>query len=304
MVEGREMKVDNSALTWTTSDPSVASVDDAGVVKGLKNGKATVEGRVDNISESLAVNVEIPATRYVPLVSDSDPSEWTVTKTGMSSAELSAAGKGGFAVDYKISNLRSTSVTVKRLTPVYSIPDSLRVVINPGNAKITKVTLNMGVGSERPTAVSYTPEIKAGEACVLLVSPKDFIDASYVGNYPLMFTSIAFTVGGSVGDEARIEVPEIDAVFTRIKAGEAGLAEALVPGREDLLLTPGAVATGEDVRISGAGADAVYSVFAPSGVCVARGRGEVIATRGLSSGVYAVSVAEGGVCRSARLVVR
>lgn len=52
------VKVDNPTLTWSSSDPSVATVDDRGIVSGIGTGKTDIVATWDGISsEPLQITV-------------------------------------------------------------------------------------------------------------------------------------------------------------------------------------------------------------------------------------------------------
>ena len=55
-VEGIEA-ADNVTVTWTSLDPSVATVTEAGVVKGVKVGKTTIEAEAAGAKFTCAVNI-------------------------------------------------------------------------------------------------------------------------------------------------------------------------------------------------------------------------------------------------------
>ena len=47
-----------STVTWTSSDESVATVSDKGVVKGIKKGKATITVKCNGITKKFVVTVK------------------------------------------------------------------------------------------------------------------------------------------------------------------------------------------------------------------------------------------------------
>lgn len=52
------VKVDNPTLTWSSSDPSVATVDDRGIVSGIGTGKTDIVATWDGVSsEPLQITV-------------------------------------------------------------------------------------------------------------------------------------------------------------------------------------------------------------------------------------------------------
>lgn len=70
-------------VTWTTSNPAVATVSASGVVNGLAEGVASIAGRTDTLSDTVAFTI---VSQNAPAVGSVSPSLWvpgaTVTITG------------------------------------------------------------------------------------------------------------------------------------------------------------------------------------------------------------------------------
>ncbi|MCB9552440.1 MAG: hypothetical protein H6705_11255 [Myxococcales bacterium] len=76
MGDGRSLFVSppTAGTRWTSSDPTVATVDAQGIVTPLRRGEVIVRAQLEGISGSLRVRVEIPADRD----GDGLPDEWEV----------------------------------------------------------------------------------------------------------------------------------------------------------------------------------------------------------------------------------
>lgn len=211
-----EMPVDNRALTWTSDDPSVATVDADGLIVGVSDGTTTINGRVEDFNGTLPVTVQIPTLRWNNFVAGADPAAWTISKSGMK--DVTAVKNGdGFDLTYTVSSTRSPYTTIKMATDLHALPDSLRLVINPGDADITKITFVAGTKDQRGTSVAVTPSLTPGKDNVITVPVSDFVaDPADFANYPLTLTSVAFYSGDANGSTHTLGVRALQTVHTAL----------------------------------------------------------------------------------------
>lgn len=296
-VEGKDMAIDNSAFQWSIDNTDVATVDQAGVVSGVANGSATVTAKVENYTVTLPVTVQKPKTHYIDIVGE-DISDWTVSKSGLSTATLSKLDKG-LAVDYKISSTRGTNFSIKPADPIvlYALPDSIRLVVNPGSGVVTKVTLAACEQGGRAVQSSQDVNFTQNAANVVTFPISDFIDTKDMANYPVTFTQLYFYIGGSTGDEVHFEIPTLTTVHAAV-AGTDGVKDVVADSRNEVkVLDRNVVSRGEVVELIGANQWTVYSV---NGAIIARGDTSAIDTGAFTPGIYIVSTSVG----SSRLVIR
>ena len=71
------VEIPGAMVTWTSSDPAVASVDTNGLVTAVARGNATITAALDGKSDSAAISVVLPAARV-----EVDPSTATLTIVG------------------------------------------------------------------------------------------------------------------------------------------------------------------------------------------------------------------------------
>lgn len=110
---------ENTALTWTSSDATIASVQSGGIVTGIKEGTATITATASNgVSASCVVIVEKEATNPpVPPV-DPDPTNNATFKLNydkivIETADLSGHGFIGWADGDVVTNAAETLYTLK-----------------------------------------------------------------------------------------------------------------------------------------------------------------------------------------------
>lgn len=82
---------DVSSLTWTSSDPTIATVSSAGVVEALKKGQTTITAKVGTLSDEVLVTVteDEPVAYYSLLLLNSKNTDYTKTyDTTMSDGQI------------------------------------------------------------------------------------------------------------------------------------------------------------------------------------------------------------------------
>lgn len=212
LVDGEYMPVSANAFTWTSSDADVVSVTPEGEVAGLKDGSAVVSGSAGSTECSVNVKVECAAQPVAPVEENIDADSWTVNKTGISSYTLTPA-ENGFGVDYTISSTRGTKITLAKKIALWSLPDAIRVRINPGDASITSVVVSARADNEQRSVDTKFTEIKTNEENILDVPIRDIADVEDIGIYPIEFSSVAFTPSGKTNVNYHVDILGIEAVY-------------------------------------------------------------------------------------------
>ncbi len=300
-VNGTDMPLSNVALSWSTSDADIATVDDAGVIEGHNEGTATVSGTVADVSVNIPVKVEIASKRYLPIVPN-DLSTWKIAGSGTKDRVFERDASGDLLVSYTVSNTRSTYVTIKpaELMALYSLPDSIRMLINPGDATITKLRLQLGAPGERASDAYYEVALTPSANNVFEVPISDFVNVNDFVSYPVNLTAIHFILGDANATTHTIKLSALDAVYTKIDADQ-GVDKLYADESIVKLLTKSCVELGSDVHLN---VDAPWMVYALDGTMVLQGNGSVIPTTGLSGGLYVVSATSGLRTLSEKLLLR
>ncbi len=217
VVAGEEMKVDNSAFTWSVSDPQIATVDAAGIIHGVTEGTTTVTATVEGMSASLPVKVQIPRKRWTTIDPERDLSKWTVNKTALKAAKITKTGDESFDIDMTVQTTRGTKVTVKPDVETVALPDSIRIAFQPNTTKIKEMTLVAGAPGQRTVSKTYAlPAADSQGTYVLTVPVSDFVDHSDFASFPLKFSSVAFAIGNSANETCKISVLGLHTVHTAL----------------------------------------------------------------------------------------
>lgn len=294
LVNGQYMSIDNSALTWSSTDDNIVSVDNSGTIKGLKEGKATISGNVENIGGTIDVAVEIASSRYMPISNNFDDS-WTISKSGISDFNIS--GNSPFAqLDFKVSNARSASVSLKKETTLYSLPDSVKIVVNPGDATIKSFTITMNGNGLRSKPITVEPVLTPNADNTILVAVSDFVDISDISVYPITFSSLKINFGGTVGVPYHVDIKTIEAVYSAIPSSGSGIVETTDDEENDLLLSHNPSSPGESISLND---DTEFRIYNATGQLVISGNGNTF-NAPQTPGVYLVVTKH----QSAKLLVR
>lgn len=211
IINGNEMPVAPTAFTWTTSDPETVSITTDGKVKGVKNGVATITGVRGEHVVNITVNVEVANKEYLP-VADMNPETWSISQASMSSVNLTQLDNG-FAVDYVVKSTRGARITLQNKRPIYSLPEAVRIRINPGQVAVTNIQVNVRPNNaQRATTFTFDNIAPSTENTFIIDLAKEF-DLSDIGAFPIEFSTMVITPGSKAGEQCHIEIPGIEAVY-------------------------------------------------------------------------------------------
>ena len=117
------------ALTWTSLNPTVATVNEVGLITGHTTGTTQVVGQIDDFRDTLSVRVEMPADSIVVWDDFRDFASWTVTgSTGFGPALTSVDNSSVVNLCFTFKAGRGgQNVQVKKDSVLYSCPEKLRI---------------------------------------------------------------------------------------------------------------------------------------------------------------------------------
>lgn len=294
LVEEKDIPVDNTAITWSSDDNTVASVDEKGVVSGLKDGETVIRGTVDDIVLELPVKVEVPKARHLSVYTPS--TAFTTAKSGTKDITVTNLETGGFGVDFTVSSTRTAYLEVQAEAQSFAIPDSLRLVVNPGTSKITSVYVGYLNLSGRKSTKTYNVELTGDNNNVMLVPMTDLFDVKDRANFPMKLTGLRFYFSNANGSTHHIEVPSYSFVYDNVdeENGIDAITADATSGK--LILSENPIYGGQTVTVSVNGEIKVYSL---NGEQVAESRGYSF-TAPAHAGVYLVKVGQA----TAKLIVK
>lgn len=180
--------IDPSFLTWELGDPNICQIN-KGALTGVSNGTTWAIGALGNFKDTIVVHVQIPASDPLPI--DNDLSSWAVK--GSSTISNMSLSSLTFPTNIKYTYLtgRLPYVQLYKEIPLYSIPDSMRIVLNTGTTGVSKAIITIRANNE----TTYTPiefaGIEAGKDYVLdLPMSKILTDVTDRACYPVHFEGL------------------------------------------------------------------------------------------------------------------
>lgn len=201
-VDGVEKPVNPSALSWTSDNPAVVTVDDAGVMHGFADGTAMVTGTAPGLELTLKVIVERPVAHVMAGAGWNDPAVWSTSQAGGKNGALEATD-GHLRYSYTGSSGRVPRITLSGTYRLWSRPDTLRLTINAGNAPVTGLVLGMrSAQGKLQYATISDVAFAAGQPTVVDVPLAAYYDCSQFDTYPVTISSVQLSMGASTTGEA------------------------------------------------------------------------------------------------------
>ena len=299
-----EMPLNPQALTWSCDNEAVATINaNTGVLKGVKDGTAVVTGKVGDYTGKLNVKVEIPTAAYMPVNYPEFPTNWTVKQVGGKDMKVSQF-ENGMKLDY-VGNgaARGAYITLEHPMVIWSLPEVVRIRVNPGNATIKKISMNAenALGERMTSWVFTTTELAKNTESSFEVNLNEWCDPKDTGIYPIQINSLRFDMGVSAKDTPfTISVHGFEAGYPQLGGIENNFVAA-----ENINVYPNPVKAGEAFNVA-VEEQATVEVFALNGAKVLSTTVEgtsAVSTQGLTAGVYFVKVADNDSAKTAKLIV-
>lgn len=285
------MSVSPSAFSWTSDNEAVATVDTDGNILGHRDGTAVITGQRGDLSFSINVTVQCPTAQFVSINPDLDSSAWKATASGTSISSLTIGESPVFDIDFTVKNGQQHRITLRRNITLWSLPDALRIKLNPDNALINSITISASPNGGR--TVSIKKEYSSTDDTCIEFPLSDFLDTTDPGIYPVTFTSLAINVDAGNGDR-HFDILSFDAVYNSFESSVADIVA-------DSPTTLEASIIGSNIVLP----------FTADTISFCDLTGRVVATEHASAsiaapapGLYIVTATRAGSAISAKLIVR
>ncbi len=210
------------ALTWTVDNPEICSVDN-GILKGISNGVTSIHGKLGDVELTQKVTVEIPDASILSVDKYQDLSSWSVKgSSNILNATLTSLTLPT-SIKYTYTSGRSPYVQLYKETPLYSIPDSMRIVLNSSNVGITKAILTLKANNQTTYSPIEYAGIETGKDYVLSFKMENFLsgvnDRAF---YPIHFEGLKLmlnTATQMTNVEYSIAIKEFSLYYGSINVG-------------------------------------------------------------------------------------
>lgn len=177
------------ALTWTSSDESVCTVDQAGTIRAVDNGEAFVIGTLGNLSDTIVVRVQNPTDRVMvwdDMVSTL-PSWKLKSSSGfnltMETEEVEGVTEA--VLHYTYSVVRGANLNLYRHEAFYGLPDSISFGLVLDDTQVSRL-LFAATPVNAVTPVSFSANnLPAGQEYWCTFAVSEVADIADRGIYPL-----------------------------------------------------------------------------------------------------------------------
>ena len=230
-VGNNTVEILSDVLTWTSSDPTVATVDTAGVVVSRATGMAQIIGQLGDFKDTLVVKIELPNSD--PMIWDDfrQTGTWEVKGSPTSfkpylSVPEDPAAPVNLIFTYGAG--RNPFVQLSKDSLLFSLPEKIRVPLTT-NATFEKVIIMIRANNSNTTDQITFLDPKVGEENVFEIDVKERFgnDAAI---YPLRFLSLKMVpTSATPKGECYVTLPGIIEVF----ADETTDLETLEPISSD-----------------------------------------------------------------------
>lgn len=215
----KKMPINPAALTWVSTDESVVTVGvNTGILKGLKDGEALVIGTLGEVRDTLTVTVERPTAHVMPIDPNLDIATWKLSQTGGKNIKATAVGSG---IDYEYTGAagRAPKIVLTKSFRLWSLPDAIRITLNPGEAPIKNLVLGVRANGENMTYQTIElAGLQPNKEVDIDLPTASWIDADNMGNYPITLNSIQFNMNTSkTGQQYHIVFKNFGTVYNAVK---------------------------------------------------------------------------------------
>ena len=219
VLDGKVVPMAANALTWTSSDPTVVTVDpNLGILRGKSNGTATVIGQVGEVADTMYVTVERPTAHIMPADGNLDPSTWALSLRGGKDDVITPLPDGGFRWQYVGQTGRLPRHQMTKDYHLWSLPDTVRVRFNPYNAEIKNVVIGLAIGNNRITYQTvHAQNSPDGNGMYAEVPIESYIERDEMRNEEIKMHSIEiYLKSTTTGVEYTMDILGLDCIYDRI----------------------------------------------------------------------------------------
>ncbi|MEG0012059.1 MAG: phosphodiester glycosidase family protein [Muribaculaceae bacterium] len=300
-------KLDPASIAWTSNDTQVCRVEN-GILIAVKDGETVVDGVGNGFTGSITVKVQLPKSRVQAIDPNLDPKTWKISQTGGTKRVVTPL-ENGMKIVYTGANGRGPNIKLSKKIVLWSLPDIIRIRINPGDAVIKTINISTtpAIGGNAMNNIAFKGN--ANEITTVDLPTKDWCDVTDLANYPLTFNSVQFDMGASAtGKEFTVEIPGIEAVYTSVEP--SGVEDA-VTQTNAINAYPNPINEGETAYANiGTAETAFVAVYSHLGQLIKqstiKAQSNIIAlpVSDLAQGTYFVAITAGPATQSVKLIVK
>ncbi|MFR9166113.1 MAG: phosphodiester glycosidase family protein [Dysgonomonas sp.] len=314
--EGKVYPVNPATLSWTIDNPAVCKIEN-GVLSGLANGESMITGTLGSYSDKLKVKVQIVEKSPYYLEKFDNMDSFVMGKTSnlkditVSSTDLPEGWEHGSKIAFNYgSKGRGSYVALNKSIETFSLPDSMYLTINPGNAILSEISVNCAAKNGLSKKISVK-DIIADKDIVIGIALNQLGDLNDRAAYPFLISSISFYINdgkAASGTDMYLSVKDVKLTYSHLQTG----IDAQRENSSSLVVFPNPVERGKDltVKLPLGESDTRVSVYSATGSLVfqadypAYEESVNIPAGSLPSGIYFINVAKGNLSQTAKVIVK
>ena len=235
---------DPSSLSWSIEDPTVCKIEN-GILTGIKNGTTNITGSIGNFSGNMKVTVEIPESPKIPA---DDFYGWTTKSiSSITDAAVTPSGNNQAILGFTYKTGRLPYVEMDKAITLYSIPDTLRMLIN-SEIPVSKIQIACKANGDKEQYLEYEG-ITVNEDYLISIPLSDITGENNRGGFPVSLNYIKFyinTTGTNSGQAYKIHIKEFSLVYNGIESG----IDETVTGNKNMVVYPNPI-TGNTLFLQG-----------------------------------------------------
>ena len=294
---------DPAAITWVVDDPDIASIDENGILHGLKEGTTKVTGTIGKFVDETNVKVEVAKAPEVPTMFGTS----VKAVSGISNTSIENG-----VINFTYGSPRSPYVQANDNLVFYSLPDRITLKFR-SSVELTFLEVDFRENGNDRTSMhklyadpsntsthfmpntDYTVEVPIS----LIGDPADLI------NYPLSLNAVKFNIVSSSSNkgEKTITLYDVTAYYNNY---DASVDEVSADGTA-INVFPNPVVNGKFTVVAPQAITTV-KVYNMAGTEVAEAKGNgkiaIVDASALAEGAYVVKVETASATNSAKILVK
>ena len=223
-LKGEEVSIAPQMLSWRSSDEQVAVVEE-GVLRGLASGVAEVYGSMSGFTDTLLVKVQEPVRHCMNLNDGS--ADWMrvsfVTSAGFKNTSVTNSVDKGLELSFLYNSPSAKTITLSGNIPLYSLPDTLRIRINPGAARLKSFSCTLRLPSGLRTIDLPVPAVNR-ESVADIVFPDALGETIDMANYPITLSYLTLGLDmNTLGETYHMTIPAVEVIYNYYNENASGI---------------------------------------------------------------------------------
>lgn len=265
-VDGQTFTYDPAKLDFAVEDPTVISIDDNGVLRGLKEGCTSYTCTIGDFSDQANVTVEIADAPYILHNTWSD---WKITgASGITGAAINDDG----LISFTYGSPRTPTIKATKENVFYSLPDRLWFSFKSSLA-IKDIQIDLRNATDvraRTTKIESTDEsglFDADKTYNIALPMESAGDMADLINYPLSLQSVTFTInsGSASKGEHSIQLTDLRAEYDNY----AGIEDIKVSDDNFIAISPATAEKGGSLSVSAGSVIRNIAIYSTGGAMTA-----------------------------------